>query len=152
MSRLTRDGTAGPVSRHQIPRHVRGQGNIHFPCSADHEPDWQPYPVDPYSAVCDDYTYIILKPTGIQIATKPLPDSTNREHRKYIGVKNTKSLSTNYSFYSLWSVGLCVVCVVILFILDVRFVDIPAGVTQEEGHSFNFSREKDSAIPFPRGP
>ena len=29
-----------------------GQGNIHFPCSADHEPDWQPYPVDPYSCYC----------------------------------------------------------------------------------------------------
>ena len=25
-------------------------------------------------------------------------------------------------------------CVVISFILDVRFVDIPSGVTQEEGH------------------
>ena len=58
MSRLTRDGTAEPVSRDQILRHARGQGNIHFPCSADHEQDWQPYPVDPYSAVCDDYTYI----------------------------------------------------------------------------------------------
>ena len=49
MSRLTRDGTAEPVSRDQILRHVRGQGNIHFSCSADHEQDWQPYPVDPYS-------------------------------------------------------------------------------------------------------
>ena len=58
----------------------------------------------------------------------------------------------------------CVVCLCVcvllsshLFILDVRFVDVPAGVTQEEGHtgfsppSFcgaclnNFSREKDSA-------
>ena len=58
MSRLTRDGTAEPVSRDQILRHARGQGNIHFPCSADHEQDWQPYPVDPYSAVCDDHTYI----------------------------------------------------------------------------------------------
>ena len=58
MSRLTRDGTAEPVSRGQILRHVRGQGNIHFPCSADHEQDWQPYPVDPYSALCDDHTYI----------------------------------------------------------------------------------------------
>ena len=36
MSRLTRDGTAESVSRDQILRHVRGQGNIHFPCSADH--------------------------------------------------------------------------------------------------------------------
>ena len=58
MSRLTRDGTAEPVSRDQILRHVRGQGNNIFPCSAVHEQDWQPYPVDPYSAICDDYTYI----------------------------------------------------------------------------------------------
>ena len=58
MSRLTRDGTAEPVSRDQILRYARGQGNIHFPCSADHEQDWQPYPVDPYSAICDDHTYI----------------------------------------------------------------------------------------------
>ena len=48
------------------------------------------------------------------------------------------------------------VCVVIPFILGVRFVDVPAGVTQEEGHTdFStflwclafFSREKDSAVP-----
>ena len=58
MSRLTRDGTAEPVSRDQILRHARGQGSIHFPCSADREQDWQPYPVDLYSAICDDHTYI----------------------------------------------------------------------------------------------
>ena len=56
MSRLTRDGTTEPVSRDQIVRHVRGQGNINFPCSADHEQDWQPYPVDPYSAIYSDHT------------------------------------------------------------------------------------------------
>ena len=59
--RLTRDGTAEPVSRDQILRHARGQGNINFPCSADHEQDWQPYPVDPYSAICDDHTYIAMQ-------------------------------------------------------------------------------------------
>ena len=53
MSRLAPDGTAEPVSRDQILRRERGQGNIHFPCSADHEQDWHPYPVDPYSfAIC----------------------------------------------------------------------------------------------------
>ena len=31
MSRLTRDGTAEPVSRDQILRHARGQGSIVFP-------------------------------------------------------------------------------------------------------------------------
>ena len=30
--RLTRDGTAEPVSRDQILRHERGQGVINFPC------------------------------------------------------------------------------------------------------------------------
>ena len=49
MSRLTRDGTAEPVWLEKILRRKRGQGNTHFPCSADHEQDWQPYPVDPYS-------------------------------------------------------------------------------------------------------
>ena len=58
MSRLTRDGTAEPVSGDQILRRERGQGNIHFLCSADHEQDWQPYAVDPYSAICDGHTYI----------------------------------------------------------------------------------------------
>ena len=29
---------------------------IIFPCSADHEQDWQPHPVDLYSAICDDHT------------------------------------------------------------------------------------------------
>ena len=58
MSRLTRDGTAEPVSRDQILRHARGQGKYYFPCSADHEQNWQPYPVDLYSAICDDHTYI----------------------------------------------------------------------------------------------
>ena len=31
MSRLTRDGTAEPISRDQILRHARGQGHIIFP-------------------------------------------------------------------------------------------------------------------------
>ena len=60
MSRLTQDGTAEPVSRDQILRHVRRQGNNNFPCSADHDQDWQPYPVDPYSAICDDHIHKIV--------------------------------------------------------------------------------------------
>ena len=59
MSRLTRDGTAETVSRDQILRHERGQGNINFRCSADHKQDWQPYPVDPYFCYMCDHTYII---------------------------------------------------------------------------------------------
>ena len=59
--RLTRDGTAEPVSRDQINSQAqyRGQGNIIFPCSADYEQGWQSYPVDLYSAICNGHTYII---------------------------------------------------------------------------------------------
>ena len=57
MSWLARDGTAKPVSRNQILRHERGRKEI-FPCSTDHEQNWQPYAVDMYSAVCDDQTCI----------------------------------------------------------------------------------------------
>ena len=59
MTTLTRDGTAEPVSGDQIFRRERGQGDINLPCSVDHEQDWQPYPVDPYFAICDDHTYIV---------------------------------------------------------------------------------------------
>ena len=49
------------------------------------------------------------------------------------------------------------VCVAIPFILDVRLVDVPAGVTKEEGHTgflyisfccacLDFSLKKDSAV------
>ena len=58
MSRLTRDGTAESVSRDQILRRERGQGNIHFPCSANHVQDWQTYPVDSYFCYKCDHTYI----------------------------------------------------------------------------------------------
>ena len=54
---------AGPdcrtVSRDQILRRERGQGNVNFPCSADHEQDWQPYPVDPYSCYMCDHIYLV---------------------------------------------------------------------------------------------
>ena len=40
----------------------------------------------------------LLRPTGIQIATKSLPGPTNREHRKLIGMKTT-SPGMNYSLY-----------------------------------------------------
>ena len=40
MSRLTRDGTAESISLEEILRRELRQENIHFPCSADHEQDW----------------------------------------------------------------------------------------------------------------
>ena len=61
MRRLTRDGTTEAVSRDQILRRERRQRNIHFPCSADHEQDWQPYPVDPSLAMRDDHKYMQVR-------------------------------------------------------------------------------------------
>ena len=65
MGRLTRDGTAEPVSRNQILRRIRGQGIIHFPYSADYEQDWQPYPIDLHSAICYNHTYIYVHTPAI---------------------------------------------------------------------------------------
>ena len=65
-------GTAKPVSRDQILRREREQGNIHFfPCSANHEQDWQPYPVDPHSAMCEEHNVLhilitVLTDSGVQ--------------------------------------------------------------------------------------
>ena len=54
MTRLTQDGTAKPVRETRFLCFERGQGNIHFPCLADHEQNWQRYPVDQCLAACDD--------------------------------------------------------------------------------------------------
>ena len=70
MSRLTRDGTAEPVSRDQIIRRERGQGSLHFPCPADHVQDWQPYPVDPYSCYMFDHTYILSIPYKLTVPVR----------------------------------------------------------------------------------
>ena len=85
MSRLTRDGTGEPVSRDQILRHARGQENINFPCSADHEQDWQPYPVDPYSAlfmyVMTIHTYTYIHIQRIVLATEETTVTQQVSHR-----------------------------------------------------------------------
>ena len=54
MSRLTRDN---PSRETKLSGTHGDRGMFIFPVH-DHEQDWQPYPVDPYSAICDDHTYI----------------------------------------------------------------------------------------------
>ena len=76
MTRLTRDRTAKPVSRDQILRRECGQGNVHFPYSADHEQDWQPYPVDPYSDIYVDHD---LQSTLIYTYLNPIPNKINKK-------------------------------------------------------------------------
>ena len=62
MSRMMRDGAAKTASRDQIIRRERGQGNIHFPCSADHEQGWQPFPIDLYVCYMCDHTCLHSMP------------------------------------------------------------------------------------------
>ena len=57
ISGLMRDGTAEPVSRDHVLRREREQGKVHFPCQAEQRQDYQPYPVDPYSAASACYRY-----------------------------------------------------------------------------------------------
>ena len=73
ISRLTRDGTAKPVSRDQILRRERRQGNVNFSYLADHEQDWQSYLVDPYSAICDDHTSLGLESLSSKSLLLPSP-------------------------------------------------------------------------------
>ena len=79
MNRLAWDGDAEPVSRDQILRHARELGNINFLNSADHEQDWQPYTVDPYSCyMCNNiyiyiYIYICIP---VQLTTSRVGDLT----------------------------------------------------------------------------
>ena len=57
-SGLRQDGTAEPVPRDQLCRRERGQGKHHFPLLSDHEHEWQPCLVHPYSPECADHAYI----------------------------------------------------------------------------------------------
>ena len=55
MSRLTGTGRLNTSRETKISGAYGDRRIFIFPCSADHEQDWQPYPVDPYSAIiCDD--------------------------------------------------------------------------------------------------
>ena len=94
MSRPTRDGTAEPVSRDQILRLGRGQGNVQFPCSADHEQDWQPCPVDPFSALCDDHTYTQRGDSSRRITTAGMVPCTTVYCNCLYGTKQTTSVSS----------------------------------------------------------
>ena len=65
MSRLTRDEIDCRTRLATRNSQARARtGNLNFPCSADLEQDWQPYPVDPYSCYMCDH-HIGEKPTVI---------------------------------------------------------------------------------------
>ena len=64
ITRLMRDGTATKFSGANGDREI-----LIFYCSADHEQDWQPYPVHPCPCycICDDHTYTATVVTAVCI-------------------------------------------------------------------------------------
>ena len=49
-------------------------GTVYFSCSADHEKNWQPYPVDPYSCYLCDHTYMMWR--GYRLQREFVPQRT----------------------------------------------------------------------------
>ena len=115
ISRLVQDGIiAEPVSRDQSLRRERGQGNIHFSCSANHEQDWQPRPVDPYSCYMllllsllsglnhtQLYTYVVANPVR---GHKEVPRSTGHIMltTRYLDQQGSKSRQNIMRLYKQW--------------------------------------------------
>ena len=64
-----RDVAASKTAYRCIVRGGQGNITIYSPCSADHEQDWQPYPVEPYSGSMYGHT--------IQNQTKHTPYNKN---------------------------------------------------------------------------
>ena len=157
MSRLTRDGTAEPVSRDQILRHARGQGNIIFPVQLTTSR------IGNLTRLIHTLLYVMTIHTYIH-----LPSTTILRFLACVCVCACVLFIKLHITAQSDPVKVCV-CVFFPFILDVRLVDVPARVTQEEGHTegkshrifhppsfcgacLYFSREKDSAVPLLRRP
>ena len=75
-----------------------GTGEYYFPCSADHEQDWQPYPVDPYSAICDDHTYI-----HTQTESGAYSQDSSRFPRRHPFIYTANRHSATPEFIRLWN-------------------------------------------------
>ena len=65
-----------------------GTGKQHVSCLADHEQDWQPYLIDPYSARSADHTYLVHTYTspnnegGTLLTTRLLTLSVTEQKKK----------------------------------------------------------------------
>ena len=100
MSRLTRDGTAEPVSRNQIFRYERGQGNIYLSCSADHVQDLQPYPVDPYSC----YNMCVTIHVSTYVWSSPTCKRAWMGQRGMVAIPARVQLDRNNVIFSLYPI------------------------------------------------
>ena len=109
VSRLTRDGTAEPVSRDQIFRHARGQGNIIFPVQLTTSRIGNLTRLIHTLAICDDHTYIHTYPVIYVVANpvrghKEVPRSTGHimVTTRYSDQQGSKSRQKNMRLYKRW--------------------------------------------------
>ena len=158
MSRLTRDGTAEPVSRDQILRHARGQGNIIFSVQLTTSR------IGNLTGLIRTLLYVMTIHTYIHTINSLALNIIAGVYRPTI---TGQKKSDRKPFFSdkkfLMRTPMCV-CVFFPSILDIKFVGRTSrGHTGGRSHRiFNppsfcgacldFCREKDSAIPFPRRP
>ena len=128
-----------------------------FPCSADHERDWPPCKI----------VFFGLATNALNVRNN---NNNNILYSCYVRIGSVIKIKirTRLDLLSICSIAsaasVCVVCVFFPFILDIKFVGRTSrGHTGERSHRIphppffygaclNFSREKDSAIPFPRRP
>ena len=170
-SRLTRDGTAEPVSRDQILRHTRGQGNIIFPVQLTTSRIGNlTRLIHTLLYVMSIHKYILwgvhLDLKYYRISRQPIIANTWQSSQQTLFEPLTVSGARASCFDERYRDELCVcVCVCVFFpsILDING-RTSRGHTGGRSHRiFNppsfcgacldFCREKDSAIiPFPRRP
>ena len=90
MSRLTRDGTAEPVSRDQILRHARGQGNTIFPVQLTTSR------IGNFTRLIYTLLYVMTIHTYIDyILTFPRFPLRKKEHKSYFGKNRTHDFRTS---------------------------------------------------------
>ncbi|CAN0212227.1 unnamed protein product, partial [Ascophyllum nodosum] len=66
----------------------------YFPCSADHGQDWQPYPVDPYSAICDNHRLYIQDSSVPHVYTPAIQQTDELRSRCSRSSRSPPVLST----------------------------------------------------------
>ena len=75
MSRLTRDATAELSGETKFSGANVDREEIIVPFLSNHEQDWQPYPVDPYSAENAAYTYRVPGSRAAVLQSPVMPNT-----------------------------------------------------------------------------
>ena len=160
MSRLTRDGPTEPISRDQILRHERGQGHIQFPVQLTTSRIGNLTRSILTLAICEDRTYIHAMKES---ANQPIKINLYLYLSIYI-MRVRRFFARTRRRTPLAKVVLFCLCFLPIYSgRQVRWMYRPGSHRRRRSHRIShtpsfcgaclyFSREKDSAVPFPRRP